>query len=91
MRGPALFAPVLEANGSLRIRYALARTEPVRLDVFDVRGRRVWAAPSPPAVAGTHTIVWDARTIAPRARGVYLVRLATPSASASRKLPVLVR
>ncbi len=76
-----------------RIRFELPRAETVRLEVFDMAGRRVWA----PFRGGTlepgaHSLVWDGRTVEGGrvAPGLYVLRIAAGSESASRRM-VIVR
>lgn len=57
---------------------ALPRAGRVRLDVFDISGRRVATLADAAFPAGRHAIVWDGRDTAgrPVATGVYFLRLA---------------
>ncbi len=61
--------------------FDLPRAAQVRLEVFDVNGRRVRTLLSEPKSAGRHSVVWDGRddrgSIAPA--GVYLTRAQTGS------------
>jgi len=59
------------------IRFALPRAGPVRLDVFDVAGRRVATPLDGPRPAGVHVLAWNGTDASgrPVAAGVYFVRL----------------
>lgn len=76
-------------GGTVEIRYSLARTHvPVRLAIYDVRGREVWMAVPHAAEPGEHRLVWDERDAAgaPVVRGVYFLRLEAGGVTAARKL-----
>jgi hypothetical protein len=76
-------------GGTTDLRFALARSEPVRLSVFDARGRlvRVLAAGEQRA-AGMHALRWDGRDAQGRgvAAGAYYCRLETASATQTIKV-----
>jgi murein DD-endopeptidase MepM/ murein hydrolase activator NlpD len=81
-------------NPSTTIRFDVSAPGPAHLRVYDTSGRLVRTlvdARLAPAAEG-HVAVWDGRTDAgtPAASGVYVYRLVTPSARASRTM-VLVR
>lgn len=89
-----LEVPFEHPDGSVSIRYRAGTTRlPLRLEIFDVRGRSLATLGArPEGLPGVQEARWD-RLVhgggrAPR--GIYLVRLSTPSTSASRKF-VLVR
>ena len=73
--------------GATEIRYALPRTGPVTLKVFNVSGRLVRTLVNGPVTAGRHTVVWDGRDDRGRAlsSGVYFYRLRGPESSLTRK------
>jgi hypothetical protein len=48
-------------GGSLELRVDLPRATPVRMDVFNVQGRRVQAVDWGTLPAGTHPLFWDGR------------------------------
>ena len=73
-------------RGSATIEYLLPRAGQVRLDVFDVTGRRVARIAGGAQAAGWHTAVWDARGAA---SGLYLCRLSAASAVRTEKIVVL--
>ena len=65
------------------IRYELSAAGSIRLEVFDVRGRKVAILADGDKQSGTHTLEWDASKFA---SGVYFCRLRCGSAVISRKL-----
>ena len=71
-------------NPSTVIRYALPEGSFVRLEVYDVLGRRVRELVRDRQSAGWHSVVWDGRDEFGRkvGSGVYLCRLSTPQRSA---------
>lgn len=73
------------------IRYRLESRGTATLEVFDLLGRRVRVLADGGRGAGPHTAEWDGRDAAGRlvANGVYLVRLRTGDASATRRVSVL--
>ncbi|RMF56009.1 MAG: T9SS C-terminal target domain-containing protein, partial [Bacteroidetes bacterium] len=68
-----------------RVMFTLAHPAHVRLDVYDLLGRRVAVLADGRYAAGTHTL---APPLATRAPGVYLLRLTAGAATATR--PVVV-
>jgi len=79
--GPAFPNPF---RAGLNLRFTLAAAAPVRLAVFDLRGRMVRELAGGEVYgAGAHTVRWDGRTRAgaEAAAGIYLIRVATPEAS----------
>jgi len=82
-------------GGPVRIRYRLAGTPgavlPVRLGIYDVRGRRVRLLEEGRHPAGESLELWDRRDDAGRgaARGLYIVRLESGPVQLSRKLVLL--
>lgn len=79
-------------NPATMIEYELSRDEPVRLDVFNVGGRRVATLVDRMQTAGSHRVTWSGRDDrgVPAASGVYLYRLRTSSHEATRRM-VLVK
>ncbi len=83
-------------NPVTRIEYGVPLGGPearvaVRLDVFDVRGRRVRALVRGAQTPGIHRTLWDGRDDAgrPVQSGVYFYRLSVGSDSATRKMLLL--
>ncbi len=70
------------SSGGVVLRFALPRAGPVRLEVLDLAGRRVWSAPAT-LDAGRHEMRWEPRGA--RA-GLYLVRLVTPWGTRTTRL-----
>ena len=87
---PAVLHPNLPNpfGPSTAIRFSLASPAPIRLTIYDTQGRRVRALLAAPLGVGAHVVGWDGRDDAGIARpsGVYLLRLATPAATADQKL-----
>lgn len=75
-------------NPRTTIALTLDRDGPVRLGVYDLRGRRVRALHSGPLDAGPHQFVWDGRDSSGSrvASGTYLVRATVPSETLVRKV-----
>ena len=71
---------------ALRIRFTLPAAAAVRLDVFDLRGRRVRTLLDGRLPPGAHTAAWDGRDAAGAAvpAGVYLYRLRAGTATLSQ-------
>ncbi|NNE08917.1 MAG: T9SS type A sorting domain-containing protein [Gemmatimonadetes bacterium] len=71
-----------------RMRFLLARETNVRLDVYDVGGRRITRIVNRRLAAGLHSFAWDGSTDAgiPVAPGVYFLRLAGGGEASSVKL-----
>lgn len=74
-------------QGGVLLRVALASPADVRLDVFDVAGRRVRTMVSGRLAAGYHSFSWEGRDDAGRgsAAGVYFFRLQTGGQEIRRK------
>jgi phosphohistidine phosphatase SixA len=83
-----------EVASGVRIRYRIATDEPVpiRLDVFDLTGRRLWSARPGWQGRGEYESTWGpashGRSVS---RGIYLVRLQAGQTMLSRKVLVLHR
>ncbi len=73
------------ARGGAQVRYHLADAGPVRVEVYDVLGRRVLSVVDGVEAPGTHTAALDAGALAP---GTYLVRLTADGAQHTRPLVV---
>ena len=69
----------------------VARSGPVRLDVFDTRGRRVRVLVAADLPAGRHEIEWDGRDDAGSAlaSGIYFARYTADSVPQTRKLTLV--
>jgi hypothetical protein len=84
-----LAVPLESESGIVRLRWRLPATvQSARLDVFDVRGRRLWwTLPE----KGEGTCDWDRHdgSGSRLARGVYFVRLVAGDARRTRKLVLL--
>lgn len=65
--------------GHATVRFALSQPGPVRLEVFDVAGRRIATLLDGIRGAGEHEVAWDGATSSGRAsRGLYFARIETP-------------
>ncbi|MEW6749770.1 MAG: T9SS type A sorting domain-containing protein [Candidatus Latescibacterota bacterium] len=75
-------------NHSTVIRFALARTQPVELAVFDLAGQQVVTLVRGERPSGRYAVQWDGRDGRGRAlaSGVYLYRLRAGAQEQSRKL-----
>ena len=78
-------------NPGTSIDYTVARDGHVRLEVYDMAGRRVRALVDEPAVAGTHTARWDGLDDAGNqaASGTYFCRLSVAGETSSRKMTLV--
>jgi hypothetical protein len=84
---PVVLSPVFPNpfTAATQVRFTLAAAGPVRLNVFDLRGRLVDEILRGEVFAtGDHTVNWDGRdgTGQAVAAGIYLIRVQTPEASA---------
>jgi hypothetical protein len=68
-------------NSSTIIRYSLPQASDVRLDVYDLLGRRVATLAEGRQDGGEHAVVWDAEEMG---SGVYFYRLAIGDNAATR-------
>ncbi|MEX2657669.1 MAG: T9SS type A sorting domain-containing protein, partial [Balneolales bacterium] len=73
-------------NPSTTVRYGIPRDGQVRLDVYDVLGRRVQTLADGRLEAGVHTASFDGTRLA---SGVYIYRLQTPQRVITRKMMLL--
>lgn len=75
-------------RGTTRLRYSVARTAPVRLEIFDVRGRRVVTLVDRSQEPGAYERAWDGRdgTGVRAGNGVYFYRLSIGGWSGTRKI-----
>ena len=78
-------------NPSTTIRFSLAKSGPVRLTVYDVRGGSIARLAEGVYPAGAHEVVWDgkARSGAAAASGVYWYRLEVNGVGATRRMILL--
>ena len=68
-------------RGNATLRFGLARAGDVRLELFDVAGRRVRTLAQGAHAPGAHAVAWDGRDDDrnPVGAGIYFVRLVTPA------------
>ena len=65
-------------EGGATLRFALDETGPVRLEVFDLAGRRLATLANGESEAGEHELAWAGATASGKARpGLYFARLTT--------------
>ena len=78
-------------NPRTTIGFDLARSQAVRLDIYDLRGRLVRRLVDEPMPAGKHTAVWDGRDERGRnaASGTYLYRLRAGEEVHRRKMQLV--
>lgn len=78
-------------NPSTTIAFETPSSGHVRLDVFDVRGRRVRTLVDESMPAGAHLVTWDGRDNAGNTAGsgVYFYRLAAGGKSEAKKMMIL--
>ncbi len=75
----------IQAHATLS--FALPETERVRIEAYDILGRRVAILTDKEYMAGTHTLTWTPD--AGLASGVYLLRFATASGAKTRKVSLI--
>jgi len=73
-------------NPATTIRYALRKTGPVRLEIFDTNGRKAATLVNAVQRSGSHTVRWNA---ANQPNGVYFYRLRVGSLVQTRKMILL--
>lgn len=91
-REPALAAPYPNPfNGQVILRYQVARPGPVRLEVFDLAGRRVQTLADGYHAAGPYQVCWRGTRGAASsvASGTYLVRMRSAAGLEVRKVLLL--
>ncbi|MEM8599443.1 MAG: T9SS type A sorting domain-containing protein [Bacteroidota bacterium] len=71
------------------VSFSLAEAGPVSVQVYDALGRYVAVLADEARSAGGHTVAWTPRS--GLASGVYLVRLVTPSGTATQRIAVVGR
>ncbi len=75
------------SSGVTHIDFSLPQSGAVRLEVYDLSGRRVWSQEGS-LPAGTHSQTWNGRGTdgSPAGGGLYFVRLVTPWGTYGRRL-----
>ena len=78
-------------NPSTRIAFRLTQAGPVKLEIFDARGRLVRTLVDESLAAAEHTVVWHGRDERGRqvASGIYLYRLSTDGFQLSRRMVLM--
>lgn len=92
---PPAIGPVIEPNpstGALAIRFMLQRPGRVDVAVFDANGRRLRTLADGARAPGPQSLTWDGADDAgqPVAAGTYLIRLALPDSTVTRRA-IIVR
>jgi subtilisin family serine protease len=79
------------SSGGARIEYAVPAASRVRIEIYDVSGRRVRTVLDDERGAGAYTATWDGNdgTGRPVANGVYFVRLGVGRAFSTAKVAVI--
>ena len=80
--------PVNPARDAVRFELNLPRASRVRLEIFDVAGRKIGESPVQGLEAGIHSMEWKAP---PERTGVYFARLLVDGGSAGVRRMVLVK
>ncbi len=73
-------------RGTTEIVFALATASPVRLDIYNVAGRRVTTLVDRTFTAGTHSAYWEAGDVP---SGVYFCRMTTDGLAESTRMVLL--
>jgi Zn-dependent metalloprotease len=78
-------------NPTTKISFSLAEAGPVRLAVYDARGRLVRELAKGAMAAGEQTVLWDGRDTAGQAlaSGIYLYRLETDAGVIAKRMTLL--
>jgi len=87
-----LAAPVPNpSRGAATLRFGLAREGAVRLELFDLAGRRVRTLAEGSRPAGTHVEAWDGRNERGTSvgAGIYFLRLVTPASTHHARVVVV--
>ncbi|MCB1059010.1 MAG: right-handed parallel beta-helix repeat-containing protein [Calditrichaeota bacterium] len=74
-------------NSEVKIEYALAREQDVRIDIYDVLGRRVSELLGERQGVGVHSVRWDANGFA---SGLYFARLSSADSRAAQSAKLLL-
>jgi len=79
------------AGSRVSLEFELPQSMDVRLEVFDLLGRKVQSLVSGRRDAGVHRVDWDRSTAAGArlAAGIYVVRLSTPTRQAETKVALI--
>jgi len=75
-------------KGSTAIQFAVPRVEPIRIEVFDLLGRRIRTLADGAFPVGLHSVQWDQRDDRgnPARPGVYLYRMTAGTFRSQRKM-----
>ena len=77
-------------SGKIEVRYSISTASPVRLEIYDVAGRRINVLDQGHLDPGRYTETWNGRDEQGKAvaRGTYFVRLTAGRESTSAKITV---
>ena len=73
-------------NVSTTIRFGLPEPQPVKIQIFDITGRRVTTLRNQEFSAGYHNVIWNASE---NASGVYFCLITTPNRRMTQKMVLL--
>lgn len=73
-------------NARTVIAYSLPKPEHVRIEIFDLQGRRVAVPLDAPQAAGEHTVVWDGEALS---SGIYLLSMRAGDFVATRRMALV--
>lgn len=78
-------------NPNTTIAYSMAKTEQVKLAVYNLKGQRVASLLDTIQTPGTHTLSWDGTDEAGKAvaSGIYYLKLETPGTKVTRKITLI--
>ena len=78
-------------NPGTTLRYALPEQTAIQLQIYDLRGRLIWAWDDHAAPAGWHELYWDGSNQYGESvsAGVYLLRMRTPAFTQVKKMLLL--
>jgi hypothetical protein len=79
------------SSGSATFAFVMPRPGSAQLEIFDVRGARVWRSDAGVLSAGSHQLVWNGRDADDRAvrPGLYLVKLGAAGDHRTQRLVVV--
>jgi flagellar hook assembly protein FlgD len=78
-------------NPATKIRFSLPASSHVKLDVYDIKGRKVATLVDGYRAAGNHTVIWEGRDSAGNlvASGIYFYRIEAGDLTGTKKMLLL--
>lgn len=78
-------------NASLSIQYEVLNSDPVKLEIFNLQGARIWSKDLTGKGQGEHIVVWDTANFesGPLSSGIFIVQLSNQGKSQSQKILLL--